>query len=574
MKKVFILCLLAFLPLMVSAYDVEVDGIYYNLIIKGNAAEVTSGDANYTGNVTIPEDIVFDGVTYDVTFIGNSAFSGCSSLTSVTIPSSVTSIGDNAFKNCYSLTSIIIPNSVISIGNYAFYNSFNLTTITIPNSVTSIGDGAFAGCSSLTSIAIANSVTSIGKFAFEGCLGLTSVIIPNGMTSLENYVFSNCSGLTSVTIPNSVKSLGTHAFQGCKGLTSITIPNSVTSIGYYTFENCSGLTSVHIKDLEAWCNIVFRRTSYDKRTSNPLFYAKHLFMDGTEIKNLVIPNSVRSIKTDAFTGCSGLTSVTIGNNVTSIGDNAFYGCSGLYSVTIPNSVTSIENCAFSGCSDLTDVYCYAEIVPSTISNAFEGSYIEYATLHVPACSIDAYKAAEPWKNFKNIVKIDMPEHSLIYIIDNEIYKLYQIEEGEKITPEPSPTKEGYTFSGWSEIPTTMPAHDVTVTGSFLVNKYQITYIIDGEVFATDYVEYGATIVPPKVEEREGFTFSGWDDIPEIMPAYDIVVHATYTSGIDEIIENHKTMRIYGPDAIPRKWVQKGLNIIVSDNGLTEKVFVK
>ena len=528
MKKFFILGLLAILPFMASAYDVEVNGIYYNLITKGNAAEVTSGDANYTGNVIIPEEIIFDGVTYSVTFIGNSAFLGCSSLISVTIPNSVSSIGDNAFQNCYSLTSIIIPNSVTSIGNNAFFNCFNLTSITIPNSVTSIGDAAFAACSSLTSITIPNSVTSIGKFAFEGCKGLTSVSIPDGMVSLENYVFSECSGLTSVTIPNSVKSLGTHTFQGCKGLSSITIPNSVTSIGYYTFENCSSLTSVHIKDLEAWCNIVFRRTSYDKRTSNPLFYAKHLFMDGTEIKNLVIPNSVRSIKTDAFTGCSGLTSVTIGNSVTSIGVNAFSGCSGLSSVTIPNSVTSIEKCAFANCSDLTDVYCYAGIVPSTISDAFEGSYIEYATLHVPARSIDDYKTAEPWKNFKNIVKIGMPEHSLIYMIDNEVYKLYQIEEGEIITPEPTPTKEGYTFSGWSEIPETMPSHDVTVTGSFSINSYKLTYVVDGVEYKTVEVEYNSAITPEAEPTKEGHTFSGWSEIPGAMPANDVTVTGSFT----------------------------------------------
>ena len=165
------------------------------------------------------------------------------------------------------------------------------------------------------------SVTSIGEKTFENCSGLTSVTIPNSVTSIGNYAFRYCSGLTSVTIPNSVTSIGNQAFVDCSGLTSVTIPNSVTSIGNYAFNGCSGLTSVNIFDLAAWCNISFSGTY-----ANPLYYAHHLFLNGEEIKDLVIPNSVTSIGNSAFYGCSGLTSVTIPNSVTSIGERAFYKC--------------------------------------------------------------------------------------------------------------------------------------------------------------------------------------------------------------------------------------------------------
>ena len=138
--------------------------------------------------------------------------------------------------------------------------------------------------------------------------------------------------------------------------------------------------------------------------------------------------------------------------------------------------------AFANCTELTDVYCYAKNVPNTNPDTFEGSYIEYATLHVPAKSVNDYKTSEPWNIFKSIVKIDMPKHTLTYMVDGEVYKTYEIEEGETITPEETPTKEGYTFSGWSEIPETMPAHDVTVTGSFSINKYKLTYVVDGEEY--------------------------------------------------------------------------------------------
>ena len=168
-KKLSLLFALMLSTLMASAYDAEVDGIYYTLITKAKQAEVTSGDTKYTGNVTIPESFTYNGVTYSVTSIGNEAFRSCSGLTSVTI-----------------------GNSVTSIGILAFYGCSGLTSVTIPNSVTSIGSNAFSGCSGLTSVTIPNSVTSIEYDAFWGCSGLTSVTIPNSVTSIEYGAFASC----------------------------------------------------------------------------------------------------------------------------------------------------------------------------------------------------------------------------------------------------------------------------------------------------------------------------------------------------------------------------------------------
>ena len=192
------LILSVFFSISASAYDVMVDGIGYNIVTKAKTAEVTKGDNEYSGDVTIPETITVDNVVYNVTSIGRDAFDRCSGLTSVTIPNSVTRIGIQAFWACHGLTSITIPNSVTSIEACVFQNCTGLTSITIPNSVTSIGDRAFSVCTGLTSITIPNSVTSIGKWAFSYCSSLTSVTIPNSVTSIGWFAFSECVNLENV----------------------------------------------------------------------------------------------------------------------------------------------------------------------------------------------------------------------------------------------------------------------------------------------------------------------------------------------------------------------------------------
>ena len=403
MKRTIFLMLAVLLScLSASAYAFKVDGIAYNKNGDGKSVYVSYG-GDYTGPVTIPERVTYDGATYSVTSIGEFAFKDCTGLTSVTIPTSVTSIGEEAFRGCTGLTSVTIPSSVTSIGKSAFSGCTGLTSVTIPNSVTTIGWSAFRGCAGLTSVTIPNSVTEIGWSAFEGCTALTSVtfnatnckspgrtyeawfqdcpltslVIGNDVKSIPACLAYYQTRLTTVTIPNSVISIGWYAFVGCTGLTSVTIPNSVTEIGYSAFGGTPWYNNqpdgvVYIGKVAYEFKGEMASGTAINIKEGTVSISGYAFYGCTGLTSITIPNSVTSIGEFAFSGCTGLTSVTIPNSVTTIGGSAFRDCTGLTSVTIPNSVTSIGESAFYGCTALTSV-----TIPNSVTEigrfAFEGT---------------------------------------------------------------------------------------------------------------------------------------------------------------------------------------------------------
>ena len=354
---------------------------------------VAVGDALYLEEIVIPKK--HNGLT--VVKIADEGFADCKNLKSITIPDSVTSIGYSAFYGCISLTSITLPfigattdgsvDDDTSFGYIFGGNSYIPKTLKTVVITGGIGSGAFSGCSGLTSITISNSVTSIGSSAFAGCSGLTSITIPNSVTTIGDYAFYGCSGLmnitvdknnsnyqsidgnlyskdgtvllqyaigkteTSFTIPNSVTSISDGAFSGCNGLTSVTIPNSVTNVGESAFYGCSGLASITLPFIGA--------------TSDGSINTSFGYIFGG---NFNIP---ATLKTVVITGSS------------SIGDYAFEYCRSLTEIVIPDSVTSIGDYAFSGCSALTTVYYtgtqeqWENIFISIFNNALKKATIVY-----------------------------------------------------------------------------------------------------------------------------------------------------------------------------------------------------
>ena len=388
--KLFILFVALFATTCLWAYDFKVDAIWYNIVDENNVAVTRGGKISgrppkyekYEGAVVIPTTVAYSGNTYNVTTIESSAFSDCSSLTSITIPNSVTSIGESAFSACSSLTSVTIPNSVTSIESSAFSACSSLTSVTIPNSVTSIESSAFSGCSSLISIFIPNSVTSIGAAAFAG----TGMY--NDESNWENGVFyvSNCLISASrfnvsgtCTIKDNTRLIADNAFYYCSSLTSVNIPNSLTSIGLCAFAGCPLITSIVVEG---------GNTHFDSRANC----------------NAIIETATNAL----IIGCQN---TIIPNSVTSIYDWAFFGCFSLTSLTIPKNVTSIGESALRNCTILDTIYCYAT-TPATIASesVFTTSAddpTKYgATLFVPCDVLNDYQTHAIWGKFANIQCID------------------------------------------------------------------------------------------------------------------------------------------------------------------------
>ena len=404
-----VLLLSAFGMTKAFAISFTVGDLNYSVNSDGTTVTVTGhvdGTAA-TGELVIPETVTYNGSTYSVTAIGNSAFYNCTGLTGdLVIPNSVTTIGENAFASCTGFSSVeydvtdcavpdysfapfdgcggtlIIGENVERIPDYMFHWAAFTGSLIIPNSVTYIGDAAFEGCTGFTgNLVIPNSVTTIGYGAFVYCTGFTgNLVISNSVTYIDDETFRDCSGFTGqLLIPNSVTYIGDGAFEGTGFTGNLTIGNSVTYIGQAAFYDCSGFSSVEY-------NATNCADAPSEYYGAPPFHGcggtltigenveripARMFREAMFTGDLIIPNSVTCIGEEAFYDCSGLTdNLSIGSSVTYIGKAAFYDCSGFSSVEY-----NVTNCAdvpyeyygappFDGCSGTLTISENVERIPA------------------------------------------------------------------------------------------------------------------------------------------------------------------------------------------------------------------
>ena len=379
--------------------------------------------------------------------LGNNAFAQCTGLLSVSIPNTVISIGSSVFAGCTSLTdihvgslnplyasldgilynkmienvlncpagksgAIVLPNSVKRISYEAFFGCSNLTTVTIPSGVELIPTRSFMNCTSLSSISLGDGVTTIDSYAFKNCSTLMFINLPNSVYSIGGNAFENCVNMDNIDFGTSLTAIGERAFLNCTNLNSFALPTRVCQIGLEAFKGCSDLMYVNLSDsLKRLGGQVFEACSKLSilhvaslnnyfSTQNGVLYTKD-FNDlvccpAGKVGSVVLPETVKTLYYKSFYNCIGLTSVTLPASLDPIGFGGyvFYGCTGLTSIHARRAVP-------------VDLFASQQTF-GLVSKS-------NCTLYVPIGSLDAYNAADQWKDFFNKVE----ENTALNALKNE-----------------------------------------------------------------------------------------------------------------------------------------------------------
>lgn len=470
MKKIYLSLFLSILWTSTLFAATEIDGINYELNTTDRTATVVSSNS-YSGAIVIPETVVNNNRNYAVVAIANQAFYG------------------------KSITSVVIPSSVTIIGASAFYQCTSLNTVTIGEGVQTIGASAFLGCSALFAISIPGSVSRIEKLAFGDCVVLADVTLNEGITYIGDAAFGYCPKLTSITIPSTITSMGMAVFYNCQYIKSIVWNakkcvdfNSETESPfsrYYTkgssYNNCSatnydhtfnGSSSGSTRTGNYWTTSI----TFGDEVEHVPAYLCYQFQG--ELRNITIPDNVKTIGSYAFYGCNQLVSVKFGSGLTVIGKSAFSNCSNLASVKLQDNVSTIETYAFSGCSALNSLtlgkgvktigsYAFSNctnlitlnnytVEPPVIeSSVFNGiSDLMAIDLFVREKAFNDYKSAAVWKNM----------HLDTFADDTRVFSLTlssadntkgatspsgKYDEGDDIVIS-ALAKDGYHFTKWND----------------------------------------------------------------------------------------------------------------------------
>ena len=357
--------------------------------------------------------------------IGENSFYDCDNLKTVDIQNLEGNIGESSFYSCGNLETVNISDMVGSIGNDVFYDCSNIKAVDIQNLAGNIGESSFDGCSNLETVNISDMIGSIGDEAFYNCASLKGIGIPNTVAGIGKSCFLGCSSLEYATIGSEISLLPESCFRECSSLPEIVIPSTVGSVGNNAFYGCSALTRVDIADrqteLVLGCNgneplfsdcpldSVYIGGNISYGTGSGSGYSP--FYRNTSLRAVKITDQETEISENEFYGCTGLERVELGDGIESIGNYAFSGCSALESFTFGNSLATIGNEAFSDCTAMTRLVSKTEVPPVCGSQALDDINKWTCELFVPQKSLEAYKAAEQWKEFFFIKGDDSGESS-------------------------------------------------------------------------------------------------------------------------------------------------------------------
>ena len=630
---------LAYISIPNSVKDIANDAFDGCTALKKVELNTATVGGWFSGNTTLKEVVTGNSVTSIV----GSAFSGCTNLASLTIGSKVTSIGTDAFNACNNVIKVFWLGNTPPAGyeqlsgkiNYVANNQYaELTGETVVSQFLSsrfeIGGTVFIPTSlaDRTCCVVDYDILSdVSDVVIEESVSYQGVSLK--VQDVKPYSFYAKENLETVTFAHD-GGIGTSAFEGCDSLENVEIPHTVTFVGDHAFRNCTNLVDVKISDRETVLSLgmqLFVGTSLETLyIGGKISYEENggaisPFSGSSTLKSVVITNAESNIYDYEFYNCTALESAVVGDGVEKIGRWAFSGCLNLTDFVFGSNLEEIGEEAFSDCTGLVQITGRAVLPPVCGDQALDDINKWTCKLYVPTVNLEAYKSAPQWKEFMFVEELVTTDNYVTYKIDGEVYKTLLIKPGERIIvptvaereycafsgwdldeyisaegypvmPDEDivvegsfiadkfvityivdgavfvtesvaygdevvlidePVREGYTFSGWSEVSETMLAEDITVTGSFAVNYYTVTYKVDGEVYATDSVSYGEEIVLIEAPVKEGYTFSGWSEVPATMPAEDITVTGSFAVNYYAVTyivdgEEYETMTVeYGKE---------------------------
>lgn len=440
---------LFFSPILVNALEFEIDGINYQTISGGLTPDlmvVKKQGFTYSGDIVIPKQVQFRSSMCNVVAISKDAFTNCTELTSIILPSTIRDIRAGAFRGCVNLKSVTMNDAVDVkiervIESGAFWGCSSLTKIRIPLGVQVIQRDAFSYCTALETIIVSKSVMNVVPNAFRNCPSISSIIVEEGSSILDSR--NNCNaiietstvngnprtklvlGCKNTIIPNSVTIIGEEAFRYQVGLKHITIPESVKAIEYLAFSG-TGLESIQVAEGNAILDSRNNCNAIIETASNTLVVG---------CVKTTIPEGTTTIAKGAFENTPNLTSIQLPKSIETICMWAFRECKDLKEVNIPENVTKIESMAFYDCNALTKV---TSEIPAEKLFAIAGGTFSNAsncTLYVPYGAKSTYENTAGWNSFKEIVEMEAPTHIEEVVVNGGIQTYY--DTSGRITKQPS-----------------------------------------------------------------------------------------------------------------------------------------